>query len=106
MNFGPDIQIDLVGTRTPSPEEEELIDWSYNKKEYKFKAPIDQQSASFDTDFSINDFEITDRDVDSITNSRFDVSSKIIELDDMRDFATEYIKTIVSSALETLNSQP
>ncbi|CAG2106825.1 unnamed protein product [Medioppia subpectinata] len=24
----------------------------------------------------------------------------------MRDFATEYIKTIVSSALETLNSQP
>ncbi|CAG2180757.1 unnamed protein product, partial [Oppiella nova] len=53
LMFAPDIQIDLVGTRTPSPEEEPYLDWSYNKKEYRFKAPVDQQSTSFDTDFSI-----------------------------------------------------
>jgi hypothetical protein len=98
-NVPPEIQIDLVGSRTPSPVEESIFDWSVNRKQYKFKNSYDQQSTSVDTDFSINDFEVSEKDENSVNKDSIYDSSK--NLNEIRAFAKEYVKNIISSALET-----
>ncbi len=77
LKLPPAIQIDFVGSRTPSPVEESLFDWSVTKKQYRFKTPIDQQSNTIDTDLSINDFEVSEIDDNSITRNSLYGSSKV-----------------------------
>jgi hypothetical protein len=66
-----------VGSRTPSPVEEQQFDWSINRKQYKFKNSYDQQSTSIDTDFSINDFEVSEKDENPINKDSIYDSSKV-----------------------------
>jgi len=66
-----------VGSRTPSPVEEQVFDWSINRKQYKFKNSYDQQSTSIDTDFSINDFEVSEKDENFINKDSIYDSSMV-----------------------------
>lgn len=66
-----------MGSRTPSPVEESIFDWSANRKQYKFKNSYDQQSTSVDTDFSINDFEVSEKDENSVNKDSIYDSSKV-----------------------------
>lgn len=63
----PEIQIDLVGPRTPSPVEEECnLELPVSKKQYKFKVDYDQESVykSAEEDDNEEDAEKKDKPCD------------------------------------------
>lgn len=54
----PSIQIDLISSKTPTPDD---VEWGWTRDATKCTA-IDLQSVSNDTEFSTNDFESISKD--------------------------------------------